>query len=161
MYFWDDTLLSISRLTDRAGKGAQQRLSVQQLPALIEDPEVREEVKEKMDMAVEKAKFARDWRNRRIAHRDMSHALDPQARPLAAASRQRVEEALEALGEVLNTINRRLRDSTSLFDLADPVGGTESLLYVLRDGLAAKRERDQAMREGSLPPEKWGPPPAI
>lgn len=152
---WDDTLLSICRLTDAPGKGDRKRLSVRQLPSMMSDVDVRAELQTRVDAAVEKARFARDWRDRRIAHRDMGHALDPKAMPLATASRQSVEESLEALREVLNTINNRLRRTTCAFEFVDSMHGAESLLYVIRDGVAARREHQTAMREGTLPPEKW------
>lgn len=39
--------------------------------------------------------FARDWRNPRLAHRDLALALDQGAQPLAGVSRQDVERALK------------------------------------------------------------------
>jgi hypothetical protein len=158
---WDDTLLSICRLTDDPGRGDRKRLSIRQLPAMIADPAVSAEVQTRVNAAIDKARFARDWRNRRIAHRDLLHALDPKASPLAEASRKSVEDCLQALRDVLNTIDNRLRQTTYAYEVVDPVHGAESLLYVIRDGLEAQRENEQAMREGRLPPEKWGPGPAV
>jgi hypothetical protein len=158
---WDETLLSIARLTDHPGEGTRQRLTVRQLPPLIADSNVSQQVFNLVDNAVGKAAFARDWRNRRVAHRDLAHALDPHVMPLAPASRLAVEEALESLREVLNGINRPLRDTTFLFDFDDPIGGAETLLHVLRDGLAVRREREAAIREGRVGPPDWGVPPAV
>jgi hypothetical protein len=158
---WDDTLLSIARQTDHPGEGKRQRLTVRQLPPLITDANVRQEISDLVDNALAKAEFARDWRNRRVAHRDLAHALDPQVTPLAPASRLAVEQALEAFREVLNGINARLRDTTFLFDFVDPIGGAEALLHVLREGLIVERERQSALLEGRVDPPNLGVPPAV
>jgi hypothetical protein len=110
---WDDTLLHICRLTDPAGQGRRQRLSITRLPPLMGDPDARDELERLVREAVSAAAFARDWRNRRIAHRDLAHAMDPKAEPLAAASRRAVELALLALRQVLNFVNEKLRKSSS------------------------------------------------
>ena len=69
---WEDVLLHISRLTDAPKK----RLTVKQLPNLCRDDEsVREELEKRIADAVSATRFARDWRNRRIAHRDLETAL--------------------------------------------------------------------------------------
>lgn len=155
---WEDTLLSVARLTDRTGDGSKRNLSICHLPDLVSDPSVRLELEASISLAIEAASFARDWRNRRIAHRDLNHALDPHATPLAAASRQRIEEALTALRNVLNTVNKRLRNTTFMFEPTGSTHSAVSLLYVVRDGLDAQRAHETAMREGRLPPEQWGPP---
>jgi hypothetical protein len=154
---WDDTLISITRLTEHTSGGPSRRLTIQQLPALITNEKIKAEVKQRVAVAVEKARFAKDWRNRRIAHRNMSYALEPEATPLAHASRSNVEEALEALRNVLNTVDRLCRDSTFLYEMADHAHGAESMLYVLRDGLETRGRRLAAMRDGTLPPDEWVP----
>jgi hypothetical protein len=158
---WDDTLLHICRLTDPAGLGKRQRLSIRQLPALIPDESTRDELDRLIAVAVDSAAFARDWRNRRIAHKDLAHALDPRAEPLAAASRQAVEQALHALREVLNCVNGRLRSTGFKFELTDHMSDAMSLLYVLRDGIAARNEQQRALEEGRIGPPDWGIPPAV
>ena len=158
---WDDTLIHIARLTDHVGKGKQQRLSIRQLPLLIAEDDARTEIDLLVQGAVEAASFARDWRNRRIAHRNFEHALNPKADPLAPASRIAVEQVLHALREVLNFVNGRFRATEMKFDLADHLCDAEELLYVLRDGLAVARDREQALEEGRVGPPDWGVPPAI
>ena len=108
---WEDVLLHICRLTDPPKK----RLSVKQLPNLCPDDEtVREELEKRIADAVHATRFARDWRNRRIAHRDLETALGQRtgnrgrAKPLAPATRLDVEQALRSTNAVLNVIRRRL-----------------------------------------------------
>ena len=66
------------------------------------------------------AEFARDWRNRRISHSDLTRTLEPSARPLAPASLQQAAAGLDAVHAVLNAISLRLMDA----ELANFVTGT-------------------------------------
>src|SRR4051812_48511545 len=55
---WDDTLLSICRLTDPAGKGDRMRLSISRLAPMIGDTTVRAEVEAAIRVAIDRATFA-------------------------------------------------------------------------------------------------------
>src|SRR5690606_8838309 len=79
-------------------------LTICRLPLLIQDCELRQRVEGLTQIARDKTKFARDWRNRHIAHRDLKLALEEPAEPLEPASRKSVNQALEAIAEVLNAI---------------------------------------------------------
>ena len=116
---WDDLMLRLTRLTDPVRSGGKDNLTVQRLPDYCEDPGLRTEVKSRVDAAVEAAAFARDWRNRRISHADLSRTLKPSAAPLAPASLRQAAAALDAVHAVLNTISMRLMDE----DLANDLGG--------------------------------------
>ena len=83
---WDDTLLHLARLTDRPETGRKPNLTVKRFPALVDDPDVRNEVEGLVNRADEKTAFARDWRNRRIAHRDLQLALGGGAEPLSSCA---------------------------------------------------------------------------
>jgi hypothetical protein len=72
---WEDALLHIARLTDSPRSVGKDNLSIRGLPALIEKPELRQTVQELVDVALQKTGFARDWRNRHIAHKDLKLAL--------------------------------------------------------------------------------------
>ena len=52
-----------------------------------------------------KSAFAREWRNRSLAHQDLSLALDDKAEPLPSASRQNVDEAIESFRKVMNRLH--------------------------------------------------------
>jgi AbiU2 len=67
---WDTVLLHISRLTDNPQVASKDTLTLKRLPQLV-DPGIRPRVQDLLDDVVKKAGFARDWRNRRIAHRDL------------------------------------------------------------------------------------------
>ena len=105
---WDDLMLRVSRLTDPTQSARKDNLTVRKLPGFCEKPELREEVQTRVNTAVEAAKFARDWRNRRISHADLARAIAPNAEPLAPASLGQVVAALDAVHAVLNVISVRL-----------------------------------------------------
>lgn len=144
---WETTLLHLSRLTDPAksfGKDDKANLSINALPELIADAALKGDVTKLIDEAVKSTAFARDWRNRRIGHRDLKLALQQATAPLADASRADVKTALKAIAAVLNALAAHYLDSTTAFDFSGPLGGSISLLHVLGAGsraLAARRER--------------------
>jgi len=154
---WEDTLLHLARLTDPSRSAGRQNLTVLQLPSLVNDPGLREQLEALLTEAKSKAEFARDWRNRHIAHRDLDKALGKGAEPLAAASRNHVDEALRALAAVLNRVNTFYLKSTLTFDVIAPMTGGVALLYVLRDGLVAREKRLERLRAGRPDPDDLGP----
>ena len=92
-----------------AGKS---NLTIRALPELCDEPALRSRVTELVDAALEATKFARDWRNRHIGHRDLALALNSGAKPLASASRAQVSEAASAIHAVLNQISESVLHST-------------------------------------------------
>jgi hypothetical protein len=91
--------------------------------------------------AVKKSEFARDWRDRHIAHRDLNLALEEGARPLAPASRQGVADAIDAIVAVLGAVEEHYRKAITAYGHVSHLGDAEALLHVLTDGIAARDER--------------------
>lgn len=152
---WENCLLHLARLTDPAkSPGGKDRanLTIQALPELIPNAELRSQICKLIAEATKQTGFCRDWRNRRIAHRDLKLALDRPTTPLAAGSRLQVRAALDAIAAVLNAINAHYFESETYFDGLSTNGGALSLLYVLDDGLRARDLRRQRLKEGK-PPE--------
>ena len=129
--FWEDLLLRVCRLTDPAKTGRKRNLSVNQLPAFCaqHDLELGDKVQELVVAAEEKAKFARDWRNRRISHSDYDRVVH-NAEPLALASLEKVTMALDAIHSVLNAISIKLLDSEIANLLTSPPRAAAFLAYV-------------------------------
>ena len=152
---WEATLLSITRLTAPPSSLGKPNLTIQRLPALLDDERVRREVQELVDAAVASATFAKDWRNRHIAHRDLDLSLGRAAQPLAAATKAAVDKSLALLAEVLNHIDMHYFDATMHYDVLDQGGGAESMLYVIRDGLRREELRDQRLKDGQYDPADW------
>jgi hypothetical protein len=116
---WEDILLTISRLTDPAtSPGRKQNLSLTALTQFVAT-EICPELQSLIETAAQKAAFARDWRNRRIAHRDLNVALQQSSTPLAPATRAGVRECLAAIAAVLNVI-----ENTTVAELLFTIGIT-------------------------------------
>ena len=107
-------LLRVARLTDTPVDGRQREsLSVLWLPLLFED-EQKAELEALAEEAKEAGRFARPWRNQRVAHVDLDRARDdvtsflgdkrpPVAAPLEEATLAKVDRALEAVYRALDT----------------------------------------------------------
>ena len=104
---WDNLLLRICRLTDPEDSGPHKNLTIRRVARFFDsEPAKRDELEIKVGAAVASAEFARDWRNRTIGHKDLSHALDREPRPLEQASLRQVDRALADVHQVLATIHR-------------------------------------------------------
>ena len=148
---WESLLLHIARLTDPAhsfGKRGKDNLTIQRLPDLIDNEEVRKSIEGLIRAALDNADFCRDWRNRRIAHKDLDLATNDGAEPLKPASRAKVKEALHSISDVLNAVSSHYMDSTTVFEGVGSPTGAVSLLDVLADGLRAEKERRDRLGSG-------------
>lgn len=153
---WEETLLHLARLTDSPQSVGKDNLTIRQLPALVEDAALREEIERLLTDLQAKTLFARDWRNRRIAHRDLAMALGQGATPLVGASRNHVDEALRSISELLNRVNAfHARPEVAFDQVLSPMTGSVHLLYVLRDGLDAATKRRERLQAGKPDPDDW------
>jgi hypothetical protein len=149
--FWERTLLHLARLTDPAtsmGREDRKNLSVKGMLRLIDDDKLRANVSDLIDEADKKTEFARDWRNRLLAHRDLDVALNRSARPLTVGSRASVKEALHALDAVLNEVETHYLDSVVSCEDGFAFGDAGILLNVVDDGLRFRAMRDERIDRG-------------
>ncbi len=153
---WESTLIHITRITDPLKSCGKDNLSIARLVCLVDD-EIKSTISEKINVAVKKTKFCRDWRNRRIAHNDLSLALDSGAVPLEPASSANIKDALKSITSVLNILEEHYMDSTTEFDVIKGPYGAEALLYVLDDGLRASKERKKRIEAHTYTPEDLTP----
>jgi AbiU2 len=98
-----------------------------------------------------------DWRNRRLAHRDLDLSLKRNQLALAPATPEQVEALLSALRNVLNRIEKKLCRASTVYD-SPSHGDAEALLYVIRDGLQHDRDRCERLKRGELRAEDMEPP---
>jgi hypothetical protein len=145
---WENTLLHIARLTDSVrvgGGGGRETLTLQRLSQLV-DTTIRADIDSRLKVLLDKTMFARDWRNRHIAHSDLRLVLDQGAMPLAAASRRDVRESLEAIDDLLNAVERHYCGITPIpYDFIGSPGDAETLLHVLGKAIA-DRDAEWAQR---------------
>lgn len=154
---WETTLLRIARVTDPSTTGNKSNLTIQNIPALIDDAKTKATVVKLIEVAVKETAFCRDWRNRHIAHHDLKLALEQPAVPLAPASRLQVKAALKAIAEVMNAVEIHYSKSESRFDLGGTHHGAVSLLYVIHAGLKAQDERSERLKSGKFSDDDFGP----
>lgn len=113
---WDSVLLGISRMTDSPSTAGKKNLTIQSLKSLILEPGLQREVEALCKAAVDAASYAREHRNKRIAHQDHSYIADRASNPLSGISRQSVETMLAALRDLLNKIDGHYRDAMMLYE---------------------------------------------
>jgi hypothetical protein len=147
---WERTLLHIARLTDpaRSGGKGKENASLEGLVSVLA-PEIRPKFEALLKTARKKCEFSRDWRNRRIAHRDLAVALKENSSVLAPASRLSVDAATAAIAEVLNLVESYYFGGAFVaYDESRSLGSAKALLHVLRDGLEAREARLRRLRSG-------------
>jgi hypothetical protein len=110
-------------------------------------------VKAAVEKAVDLSSFCRDWRNRHIAHRNLSLALKVGATPLVEASREKVRLVLAALVDVLDIISQHYQGTTNLFECDGFPGGAEALLCIVDSGVRAQTERYRRLLNGEAEPD--------
>lgn len=142
---WGETLLHLCRLTDPPKSAGKNTLTVLSLARMIDDTKLKAKVEQEAEAAKQATAFARDWRNRRLAHRSLEHALDPQLKPLATARRADVEKALAALRQVMNSVSVHYESIHNDFEsVIAPSKGAKALLRYLSKGLEADEARKNA-----------------
>lgn len=96
--------MHIARLTDRPRSAGKDNLTLLRLFEAVDESALSVELEILVEEAEKSALFARDWRNRRLAHTDFKLALEDRAEPLRGVSRHDVEQTLGAIALVLNKI---------------------------------------------------------
>ena len=129
---WDSVLLGVSRMTDPPATGKNKNLTIQSLPPLITDLALRTEVQSLCDKAFKSADFAREHRNKRIAHQDYNYLSNRDSAPLSGISRALVEQMLTALRAVLNRIDLHFRESIVMYEDFVDESGARLLVQKLR-----------------------------
>ncbi|MFI5110231.1 MAG: hypothetical protein ACHP78_15505 [Terriglobales bacterium] len=151
---WESILLGIARFTDppsARGKN-RQHLTLRQLPSLL-DGDLRVQIGDLLAKCLGECEFARDWRDRHIAHRNLQLALDDPVAPLAFASRQTAGSAIHSISALLNALELHYLGSTVAYEPSAPKSA-ESLLLVVQDGLRAEARRRDRLRSGKYEPEE-------
>ncbi|KUF32819.1 hypothetical protein [Xanthomonas phaseoli] len=129
---WDSVLLGVSRMTDPQATGKKRNLTIQSLPPLITDLVLRTELQSLCDKALDSAEFAREHRNKRIAHQDHNYLSNRGSDPLSGISRALVEQMLAELRAVLNRLEQHFRDSTVMYEDFVDESGARLLVHKLR-----------------------------
>lgn len=129
---WDSVLLRIATLTDASEMKGRKNLSLRALPGLMPSAELSDELKLLCDEALAEAEFAREHRNKRIAHNDHDYHLSIAAVPLSGISRLKVESMLHAIRNVMSFVQTKLRDVDCRYEIFVDHSGARSLVNKLR-----------------------------
>lgn len=141
----EDIFLHLCRITDPPSSGGKSNLTLRRLPGLVSDPKLRSNLEVMVDAAVQRTAFARDWRNRRLAHTELNRS-----QPLASVSRKHAEDALDAIRKVMNQLEQTYLNKTVSYQHFIPdVGGVASLIAIIRKGVDTLREEREAKTHGA------------
>jgi hypothetical protein len=140
-WFYEDAMLHIARLTDppeTGGRAKQANLTIMRFPMVITNSDLRTRIDSCMDEARTKCQFARDWRNKGIAHTDLEVHRKGRAVALPAVTRQHIEGAAEALATPVRLVNQHFGKQSLLTTLSDP-WGVRSLVHHLKQAVEAQQ----------------------
>jgi hypothetical protein len=157
----EDVILSIARLTGPPRSMGKDNLTLLRLPALVDDAALGAKLQTALEESVVAAAFAKDWRNRHLAHRDLALAIGQRVEPLAPASRTAVREALSTMHRVFDLLQARYFGSPIAWDLLSVPPGAEALLHRLNAAQLAEEKRFKRLREGKALPDDLEEPNEI
>ena len=137
----DDVLMSLSKLTDPAGKKTKKHLSFEKLQKRVKkncDHELASQLQAKLDDLKKKSEVIRTHRDKRLAHLDSEVAMK-QGLNLDKISVKMVEEALALAGEYMNALEGHYYPTEFLYEGGiSSYGDGDALVAILKDGLRLK-----------------------
>jgi hypothetical protein len=148
---FEANMAHLARLTDSASTFGKDNLSVRSLPDLVSDQKLKNDLLVLVEKVKQRTAFCRDWRNRRFAHHDLLLATqDARAKPLEDATKEKFADALQALSDLMNAIERfYYRGSCSFRDVAAHNGAC-TLLYMLGHGIRGRDEMLEKINKGDF-----------
>ena len=158
---WKDILLHIARLTDPPEQMRFKNLTLLGLPASVADPCLAGELRKLVEDARSQSQFAREWRNKRIAHKDLSQAIDDKATPLPGVSRANIEQALASFRGILNRLHASYLGGEVAYERFSTNRDADALLHHLAVAARFEARQRQRLKEGRPLPEDLEPSPEI
>jgi len=158
---WKDVLLHIARLTDPPKHQKFENLTLRRLPDGVSDGGLADELRSLVRTALERCEFARQWRNKRLAHRDLALAIDAKAAPLPAVSRQQVEEALASVRTIMNRLHDFYLQGAVAYERFLAHDDADALVCHLAVGARFEERQRERCREGRPLPEDLEPAPEV
>ena len=142
--FINDIMITISRLTDPRQTFGKDNLSMERLVALVDKPkhpDLKGEVERLLTEAKSKCRFARELRNRRLAHSDLFTRLQGPTGSLPDATKRQVEEALATLRAIMNAVEVYFEDNTVLYEQVLMTGDGDNLICRLHDARTYREQK--------------------
>jgi AbiU2 len=148
---FETNMSHLTRLTDNAATGKKQNLTIRNLPDLVSDQPLKDKLLVHIDDVVSKTEFCRDWRNRRFAHNDLLLATkDGRATPLPSATKEKIADALRALSDLMNVMERFYHKGGCSFEDVISHNGAGALLSILGFGVKARDEMMEKVKAGDF-----------
>lgn len=133
-FLYQETFLSISRITDRPQTAGSDNASLRQLVAQLEPHISAEEhtaVSEAVETAEDEATKVKKYRHKMLAHRDLDATLGEADVPSIAPGE--VDTVLHALSGAIDEIRGLFQDSSTHWEAPSHLGGVSSLIGALKD----------------------------
>jgi hypothetical protein len=152
MTWLQDVYLSFCRLTDPPRSAGKDNLCFERYVELIDPathPNLRQTVTNLVVHLQTYCRFARDHRNRRIAHLDLSTKLGRHPQPVAQVTKAEIEGGFDRIRNLINTIEVAYGLNSTLFGFDEEGDGTD-VVQLLRDAeawQAAEEARERAALE--------------
>jgi hypothetical protein len=135
-----DIVLSFSRLLDPRASCGDENLSFKNLLSEISDSSLNAQLSKLISELEDKTQAIETWRNKKLAHNDLSHMLKNISMPPIQVNE--VTKALAIIREIMKMLRQRFNFPQMLYEismLSDP-GDGKSLLYYLKYGFEAFKE---------------------
>ncbi|MBI3933479.1 MAG: hypothetical protein HY316_02225 [Acidobacteria bacterium] len=151
--FYEDILLHLSRLTDPAKSPSRRlnqsvpNLSFLRVPELISDPTLKTCVEAATVQILKKCEFARDYRNRRLAHRDLMTLRNAHPIPLPSVNMGMVEDVLASIRDLHRLLGQHYGHPHVLYSGSSNPWGAQSLLHFVERGVRAIEEERERWRK--------------
>ena len=141
---FEDAMLHLCRLTDPSQTGKWTNLTIMRLAEEISDLALRAQVQTDAKQVQKSCQFARDERDKRLAHTDLVTYRNELASPLPDVTSKNVEDAVESMRALLNSVEQHygLRPSILAYDPR----GARSLVHYLEEAVRAKDNEEQRWR---------------
>ncbi len=140
---YEDAMLTLCRLTDPPKTSGQDNLTVMRLSASIPDPALKADIQAQAERLRNVCKFARDCRNRRLAHTALPARLGGRAESLPNVTGAEIDDALKSLRDLLWSIDEQYGLTPSM-SISDPWGAQSLLTYL-----------ESAVRADEAEQERW------
>lgn len=147
---YESVVLGICRLTDpvSSARGRSSNISVSRLPLLVPE-KIDRELIARVEAAKEASNFARDWRNKKIAHSD--EAVQLGKAQLANSSRLAINDAIEKIAACLRRYSIVHHDTTLVTHPIRALGRDEvEFLIALHLGFSEREKYKIAQRQSFL-----------
>ena len=135
---FEDAMLHLSRLTDPPASMGRTNLTIMRLPECIADPHFRAALQARVDTIKANCVFANSWRNKRLAHTDLSTARRECA-ALPTVDANQIKSATESVRLLLASVDEHCGFPVIAL-LSDPWGAT-SLIHHLEQAIQAMNEQ--------------------